>query len=393
MFIKFNKIFLTKNSIIVCVLFCIFSFSVFAEQTDSQFKKVEATGRAVLIDGNMDISRKRALEDALYIAALKGGANVNGFSVIGSNTIINDQAIISAANRVLDFKIIQEIQDKEFLSIKISAIVGGDLSLKNCKVRPINISLFKGNIIVGSDVPSNLSRKMSLWFNQSYEVISKISNINAMDYRNQSIDEVIKSNINTAFDYNALTNDLPFIHSGDYSLVPILTLTKDDVGNKKNSFANYSYYSFQISFKIFKGSNFNLLPIKTYNLPIEYNLNSKFKFLKNISTVNINSVDEMIKKHLVKVTKTIFKDLNCRPLEGKLSIVNGELIVDIGSKQGLKNKQIGIVRGLKIKNSMLSNSSVILHANFIDNNQSKLSPLNDNIKLDTLDNLIVEFVE
>jgi hypothetical protein len=388
MFINLKKLFLNIENIIIFILFSIFSFNVFAAQNDSNFRKVEATGRAILIDGKIDVSRKRALEDALYIAALKGGANVNGFSAIGSNTVINDQAIVSAANRVLDFKIIKETQEKEFLSIKIAAIVGGNLSSKNCKVRPINISLFQGTFNVGSDVPSNLSRKMSLWFNQSYEIISKISNVNVIDYRNKLIDTVIKSNINPSFDYNALTNGVPFIQSGDYSLVPILTLTKNNF--EENNFSNYL---FQISFKVYKGSDFKLLPVKTYNFPIKYNLNSKFKFLKNISTLNINSVDEMIKKHLVKVTKSIFQDLHCRPLEGKLSLINGELKVDIGSNQGLKGKQIGIVRGLKIKNSMLSNSSVILHAEFIGKNKSKLLPLNDNIKLETLDNLIVEFVE
>jgi len=388
MFINLKKLFLNLEIITICILFSIFSFSVFAAQNDSNFRKVEATGRAILIDGKIDVSRKRALEDALYIAALKGGANINGFSAIGSNTVINDQAIVSAANRVIDFKIIKETQEKEFLSIKIAAIVGGNLSSKNCKVRPINISLFQGTFNVGSDVPSNLSRKMSLWFNQSNEIISKISNVNVIDYRNKLIDTVIKSNINPSFDYNALTNGVPFIQSGDYSLVPNLTLTKNNFEEN-----NYSNYLFQISFKVYKGSDFKLLPVKTYNFPIKYNLNSKFKFLKNISTLNINSVDEMIKKHLVKVTKSIFQDLHCRPLEGKLSLINGELKVDIGSKQGLKGKQIGIVRGLKIKNSMLSNNSVILHAEFIGKNKSKLLPLNDNIKLETLDNLIVEFVE
>ena len=388
MFINLKKLFLNLAKITICILFSILSFNVFAAQNDSNFRNVEATGRAILIEGKIDVSRKRALEDALYIAALKGGANINGFSAIGSNTIINDQAIVSAANRVIDFKIIKETQEKEFLSIKIAAIVGGDLSSKNCKVRPINISLFKGTFNVGSDVPSILSRKMSLWFNQSYEIISKTSNVNVIDYRNKLIDAVIKSNINSSFDYHALTEGVPFIQSGDYSLVPNLTLTKNNF--EENNFSNYL---FQISFKIYKGSDFTLLPLKTYNFPIKYNLNSKFKFLKNISTLNINSVDEMIKKQLVKVTKSIFQDLHCRPLEGKLSLINGELKVDIGSKQGLKSKQIGIVRGLKIKNSMLSNSSVILHAEFIGKNNSKLLPLNDNIKLETLDNLIVEFVE
>ena len=234
MFINLIKSFFNINNISISILFSIFNDGVFAAQNDSNFRKVEATGRAILIDGNIDVSRKRALEDALYIAALKGGANVNGFSSIGANTVINDQAVVSAANRVIDFKIIKEIQEKEFLSIKITAIVGGNLSSKNCKIRPINISLFKGAYSVGSDVPSNLSRKMSLWLSQSYEIISQIPNVNVTNYRDQLIEKIIESNINPSFDYNALTNGVPFIQSGDYSLVPHLTLTKIDIA--KNSF-------------------------------------------------------------------------------------------------------------------------------------------------------------
>ena len=149
----------------------------------------------------------------------------------------------------------------------------------------------------------------------------------------------------------------------------------------------------KISFKIYKGSNFKLMPVKTFDFPIKYNVDSKFQFLKNASTLNINAVDMMLKDHLNTVTKGFFKNLYCRPLEGKLSLLDGELTVDLGRKQGLKEKQIGLVRGLKIKNSMLSNSSVVLHAESIGENNSKLLPLNDNVKLDSLDNLIVEFVE
>ena len=71
-----------------------------------------------------------------------------------------------------------------------------------------------------------------------------------------------------------------------------------------------------------------------------------------------------LKEHLKTVTNSFFEDLYCRPLEGKLSFINSELSVDLGYKQGLKEKQIGIVRGLKIKNSMLSDSAVVLHADF-----------------------------
>jgi len=81
------------------------SVNAYGKQNDSKFRKVEATGRAILIEGNLEVSRKRAIEDALYIAALKGGAKVRGFSAIGADTIINEQSVVSAASKVIDFKL------------------------------------------------------------------------------------------------------------------------------------------------------------------------------------------------------------------------------------------------------------------------------------------------
>ena len=120
---------------------------------------------------------------------------------------------------------------------------------------------------------------------------------------------------------------------------------------------------------------------------------SNFQFIRNISTSNIDLIDKYVIQNLGLYAQNFVKELNCNPLEGKLSFIKGELHVDIGKKQGLKVKQIGLVKGLNIKNSMLSNSSVILHANKIYENHSTLLPLNDKIKLNSLENLIVEFSE
>jgi len=110
--------FINIYKIFIFIALLTFNFSLYA-QDKSSFKQVEATGRSILLPENIETSRKRALEDAIYLAALKGGADVNGFSAISSNTIINDQSIIKATNRVLDFKILSETQNKEYLSIKI----------------------------------------------------------------------------------------------------------------------------------------------------------------------------------------------------------------------------------------------------------------------------------
>ena len=126
---------------------------------------------------------------------------------------------------------------------------------------------------------------------------------------------------------------------------------------------------------------------------INYQLESKFQFLTSLSTLDIDKLNQYVSNHLLKSTKSFLNEINCKPLEGKISLKKGKLLVDLGSKQGIKQKQIGLVKGINIQNSMLSNSSVIVHTNDVFDNHSTVLPLNDNIKLTNLDNLIVEFVE
>ena len=105
--------------------------------------------------------------------------------------------------------------------------------------------------------------------------------------------------------------------------------------------------------------------------------------------MNIDKLDQNVSNHLFNATNSFFNEINCKPLEGKLT-VSGKTS-GFKSKQGLKRKQIGLVKGINIKNSMLNNSSVIVHTDDVFDNYSTLLPLNDNIKLTNLNNLIVKF--
>ena len=383
-----NKIILTFINIYKIFIFIAllaFNSALYA-QDKSNFKHVEATGRSILLPENIETSRKRALEDAIYLAALKGGANVNGFSAISSNTIINEQSVIKATNRVLDFKILSETQNKEYLTIKIRAVVGNELSKQNCNIRPININLFKGSITVDTNVPSELARYTTLWNNKTYEYISKLPNVDINNFQNRQLNQIVKSSQNSSFDYNAITKGIPEIHPGNYSLVPKIFLTK----NNKNTI---NYLLLTISFDLYKGQKIKLETSKSYNLLINYQLESKFQFLKNVSTLHLDKINQNVNNHLSKAINSFFYDINCLPLEGKLIVSEGKLQVDLGSKQGLKQKQIGLVNGIKIQNSMLNDSIIIVHTEDVFDNYSTLLPLNDNVKLTNLNDKIVKFVE
>jgi hypothetical protein len=155
----------------------------------------------------------------------------------------------------------------------------------------------------------------------------------------------------------------------------------------------FSNYMIKLELNIYRGPNFKLVSKKSYELPIKYQLDSKFQFFKNISTLDINYVDKEVNKYFLENINSFLLELNCQPLEGVLAINEGKLIVDLGKKQGLRQKQIGIVKGLNIENSMLNNSSVIVHTREVYDNYSVLLPLNENLKLANLDNMTVEFVE
>ena len=110
-----------KNFLIkFLIIYLLSSFSALAKVSNEvKVHEVQTVGRSVIIDNNLKKARKLALEDALYLAALRGGAIVEGFSSVSNSTIINDQSIVKPTSNVLDFKILDESQTKEHFQIKI----------------------------------------------------------------------------------------------------------------------------------------------------------------------------------------------------------------------------------------------------------------------------------
>ena len=73
------------------ILSVIFSAGVTKTYAKDTLRFIETTGRSVIEnDEIINIARRRALEDALYLAALRGGAKINGFSAVSTDTSIQE---------------------------------------------------------------------------------------------------------------------------------------------------------------------------------------------------------------------------------------------------------------------------------------------------------------
>ena len=68
-------------------------FIIFPIVVNAQVRFVEVTGRSVIQDDLPILSKNTALEDALYLAALEGGAKVSGYSLIDSFSNLREEVI------------------------------------------------------------------------------------------------------------------------------------------------------------------------------------------------------------------------------------------------------------------------------------------------------------
>ena len=68
-----------------------------------------STGRAAIISNeHIDETRARALEDALYSAALLGGAEIDGFSSVQAGSQLDDHFVVRPSSKIIDYDVVDE---------------------------------------------------------------------------------------------------------------------------------------------------------------------------------------------------------------------------------------------------------------------------------------------
>lgn len=85
---------------------------------------VEVTGQAAESGLGRATTRLRALEAALIEAAIKGGADINGYAAASNGILVSDRLILRPASRILDYSILSEAVEDGFYRVRVRAIVG-----------------------------------------------------------------------------------------------------------------------------------------------------------------------------------------------------------------------------------------------------------------------------
>ena len=165
------------------------------------------------------ILKNTALEDALYLAALEGGAKVSGYSLIDNFSNLREEVIVQPASGILDYTIIDEMISDQHYEVTIRALVGKNNNQIGCSSRKISTLIaFKPEIYINQSSPAwsqYLPNQIYTKMIEDLSILNELEIINAND---------TKLNINNKkltlndFDYNVLTGDVVSYKPADLSL-------------------------------------------------------------------------------------------------------------------------------------------------------------------------------
>jgi hypothetical protein len=367
-------------------------FIIFPILVNAQVRFVEVTGRSVIQDDSPILSKNTALEDALYLAALEGGAKVSGYSLIDSFSNLREEVIVQPASGILDYTIIDEMISDQHYEVTIRALIGKNNDKIGCKSRITSTLIaFQPEIYINQNSPA-WSQYLP---NQIYKnMIDNLSNfdeieiINATDTKLNINNNKLKLN---DFDYNVLTGNVVNYKPADLSLE-----TKFLIEPVQNLYpTNLSTETLEEHLKI---TTEIIIKDISNNKEIFKTSKDALTFIGPRKTIfkSINILSRPKRKKIINSLISAFDEI---PLEinENLKCVSLITIAQPSNIENAINVNLGTNQGISLGNLALSESRDTPFSVFevidVSPNQSKLMPLNLSRNIENYYGKTITFME
>ena len=382
--IKKYKMFRKLDTLFHCACVTLLILVTTPVSAEQNIQFVETTGRAVIMDEeSINDARRNALEDAIFLAAIHGGAKIDGFSSIDKETNLTDHFTLTPAGKLLDYNILEESIEGEHYKTTIRAAVG-ELNATECSTRS------KAKIVkFGAEF--NFTSKVPAWLRQIAEEV-EVDIGNRLKNRDDTIlTEVSPSKLeipklvstNDAFDYTALTRGRVRVKSGDFALVPTISMK---LSKSKKNIETEVFLLVNISSQLFQGESYILVESANYEIILKLESETPWRSFDLLGKKTRDQIKMSIKSGLNEHVSELMEKINCIPLTATIKLREGELFVDLGSSHGISTNSLAVSSG---KNTAYT----LLHVTEVFENFSKLEPLNKSLEETSLIGKTINFME
>ncbi len=363
----------------------ILTFISFAHASlQNSFQFTTATGRAAITENvTEELARVRALEDALYLAALQGGAKINGFSAVATDTSVQDHFVIRPSSKILDYTILSENKIETQMEVTIRAAVG-KLPDKKCQLpRPLNLTLYKPKTSIDMNVPAWIEIYHPNIFNEIVFSLNKNTSLSVNNAMTVTLSPEKLRLVDEKFDYSSLMSPQVRVRNGDYAIVPILSLSSSDTGSR---FSTSRKIEMKLGFYVFDGGTYELFEKFEQSASFEIDRIALFQSLADLDKKSRNDLISIMMSLIEPLNLEMITTLGCQTLKDTIYLNAEQLTAQIGSNQGIKPNMLAVTSGKHTPWTMLRVVSVSA-------NNALLEPLDKARKLSDLDGQKVEFME
>ena len=334
---------------ITTLLFFLFTSTLLVAQEISH-KAIISEGRAVIVDGNEEVAKKRALDDALYLASLQGGAKIDGYSAVDTNTSLNENLLIRPSSSIKDFVILEESKDETHYSVKIKAILVSLNSLLDCSARSnINLSYFKPNFVVSSKLPAQLQNLPLLISQKIFENLTRFDQISLKDSTNFDFNPKKFSALPVSLDYEAIVEGKSgSLKSGEFGIHTLI-----EVKRSKGTMTRFlNKADIALTINLFEGTNFNVIDTLNYNFSVLLGIETGYQHMDGFYKIPYDKIAEVVQDSISKMQFRVKDRLKCYPLEARAELVKDVLTIPLGINQGVQIGKVGFASNSNPNHSM-----------------------------------------
>ena len=375
--------------IIRFLIYLIFLFPILA---NGQVKFVEVTGRAVLEEEAPLLSKNSALEDALYLAALQGGAKIAGYSIVDNFTNLKEQIVVRPTSGILDYNIIDEMISDQHYEVTIKALVGQRQEKIGCSARPKSTLIsFAPKVFVNQQSPAWSQYLPQNIYNNILGSLSEFENLKIINASNTSLNDNNKKLKLNDFDYNVLTGNIVNYQPADFALeTDILIEPTQHLHSTNLSTLQLEDYLKVTTKVIIKDINSNKEVFKTSRIAMSY-IGPRKTLFKTINVLSRPNRDNIITS-LISSVSDLPEEIN-----ENLKCIN---LISIAQPSRMENSikiDLGLNQGISQGNLALSESDITPFAVFevikADQNSSILVPLNTSRDIKSYYGKAITFME
>ena len=290
-----------------------------------------------------------ALEDALYLAALKGGAKIDGFSSVQADTSLDDHFVVRPSSEILDYRIVNEVKDDLHYEVTVEAAVG-KIAEPACHDRAVgHLTMFAPTMSMTRSVPGWLSTMPSMMMMDLYRQLENTTNLTLYN-KGATVLDPMQMKRDARYDYNALMNGKATIRDGDFAFATNISLESLSDGS---AFGQSQHLRAIITTSLYTGSQLTPLGEVRDEIKLKLGERSLSQLISKLSTTKRDMVKTALMSGLQNHAKAIASATLCLPLKAVIKLENDKLHVNLGMRQGIQVNRLAMVSGVSSKWSVL----------------------------------------